>query len=37
VLKAGPSCPACLDANAIWTSFHTALDTNNGAIYCSDD
>ncbi len=37
VLKAGPSCPACLDANAIWTSFHTALDTNNGAIYCSDE
>lgn len=37
VLKAGPSCPACLDANAIWTSFHTALDTNNGAIYCSDN
>lgn len=36
VLKAGPSCPACVDANAIWTSFHTALDTNNGAIYCSD-
>ena len=37
VLKAGQSCPACLDANAIWTSFHTALDTNNGAIYCSDN
>lgn len=37
VLKAGPSCPACVDTDAIWTSFHTALDTNNGAIYCSDD
>jgi len=37
VLKAGTSCPPCLDANAIWTSFHTAIDTNNGAIYCSDD
>jgi hypothetical protein len=37
VLKAGSTCPACLDADAIWTSFHTALDTNNGAIYCSDD
>ena len=36
VLKAGPSCPPCLDANAVWTSFHTALDTNNGDIYCSD-
>ena len=36
VLKAGASCPPCLDANAIWTSFHTALDTNNGNIYCSD-
>lgn len=36
VLKAGLSCPPCLDKDAIWTSFHTALDTNNGAIYCSD-
>lgn len=37
VQKSGSSCPACLDANAIWTSFHTALDTNNGAIYCNGD
>lgn len=37
VLKAGESCPACLDATAIWTSFRTALDSNNGAIYCSDN
>ncbi|MCC6848584.1 MAG: hypothetical protein IT294_08795 [Deltaproteobacteria bacterium] len=36
VLKAGSSCPPCLDANAIWTSFHTALEANNGEIYCSD-
>ncbi len=37
VLKAGSSCPACLDPDAIWTSFHTALDSNNGAIYCADN
>ena len=36
VSKAGPSCPACVDANAIWTSFHTGMDTDNGDIYCSD-
>ena len=36
VLKAGSSCPPCLDANAIWASFQTALDTNNGNIYCTD-
>jgi hypothetical protein len=37
VLKAGSSCPACLDTSAIWTSFHTALDDNNGSIYCADN
>ena len=36
VVKAGSFCPTCLDADAIWTSFQGALDTNNGAIYCSD-
>jgi hypothetical protein len=36
MLKLGTGCPACLDKDAVWTSFQQALDTNNGAIYCSD-
>lgn len=30
-------CPACVDLDAVWNSYHTALDTNNGDIYCTDD
>ncbi len=30
-------CPACVDTQAIWTSFQNSLDLHNGDIYCSDN